>query len=343
MNPKIIFFIFFLYFASLYSTLCYGQSLSSRTWNLSPTMTATLEDGILTVSTSKDSEEMPNVNPWFDFRVNIFTVIIEDKVTSIGGGAFRECTNLTFATIPNSVASIGEIAFRGCSRLIYIPIPNSVTTIGQGAFADCYALTSIEIPKSVTTIEQNTFQRCSGLTSIEIPNSVTTIGWWAFEWCTSLTSIEIPQSVTSIGDFAFATHVEIQNLKDITVGWDRPLPVPDNVFGLSRFFPHTTLHVPVGTKSLYQTANVWRNFGTIVEYNPTDNERIVTQTLKAYSSNGFLYIVDIQSNKPLRVYNISGQLVYKGIAKSKSERIPINTNGIYIVVAENQAVKVIVE
>ena len=64
-------------------------------------------------------------------------------VTSIGYGAFSECTGLTSVTIPNSVKSIGKTAFAGCIGLPSITIPNSVKSIGYGAFTECTGLTSI--------------------------------------------------------------------------------------------------------------------------------------------------------------------------------------------------------
>jgi len=45
------------------------------------------------------------------------SITIPDSVTSIGGSAFDDCSNLTSITIPNSVISIGSFAFAGCSGL----------------------------------------------------------------------------------------------------------------------------------------------------------------------------------------------------------------------------------
>ncbi len=72
----------------------------------------------------------------------------DGSVTSIGNGAFSECSKLTSVTIPDSVTSIGVYAFSGCSGLTSITIPDSVTSIGNGAFSDCSGLTSVTFQNS---------------------------------------------------------------------------------------------------------------------------------------------------------------------------------------------------
>ena len=129
--------------------------------------------------------------------------VIPEGVTSIGYGAFLQCTGLTSVTIPNSVTEIGERAFYYCTGLTSVTIPNSVTKIGEYAFTNCRGLTSVTIPNGVTEIGDYVFVYCTGLTSVTIPNSVTKIGKRAFCWCESLTSIVIPNSVTEIGEYAF--------------------------------------------------------------------------------------------------------------------------------------------
>ena len=62
------------------------------------------------------------------------------SVTSIGEGAFSECTSLASIVIPSSVTSIGEYAFRGCTSLTGIVIPSSVTSISSYAFRGCTSL-----------------------------------------------------------------------------------------------------------------------------------------------------------------------------------------------------------
>ncbi len=134
---------------------------------------------------------------------NLTSIEIPTGVTSIGDNAFQDCSSLSSIEIPNSVTRIGNNAFSGCTNLSSITLPNNVTSIGDSSFQGCSSLSSIEIPNSVTRIGNNAFYDCSSLSSITIPNNVTNIGKNAFYNCSSLTSIEMPSGITSIGSEAF--------------------------------------------------------------------------------------------------------------------------------------------
>lgn len=64
-----------------------------------------------------------------------------DSVESIGGCAFRACTELTAANFP-AVTSIGKSAFTSCNALTTVDLP-AVTSIGSSAFQNCSKLTSL--------------------------------------------------------------------------------------------------------------------------------------------------------------------------------------------------------
>ncbi len=141
----------------------------------------------------------------------ITSVTIPDSVKTIGKFAFRECANLTSATIGNGVVSIEEALFFGCEKLQSIIIPNSVKSIGESAFHDCYGLTSVTIGNSVTSIGKSAFFSCKNLTSIIIPDSVKSISEGAFASCLDLTSVTIGAKVQSIASGAFRDCNNITN------------------------------------------------------------------------------------------------------------------------------------
>ena len=87
--------------------------------------------------------------------INIYNGITY-TVTSIGGGAFNNCSALTTISMPN-VTSIVREAFYNCSALTSIVIPGGVTSIGYYAFEACYKLTSIIF------INQHNLQTAEGM------------------------------------------------------------------------------------------------------------------------------------------------------------------------------------
>lgn len=166
----------------------------------------------------------------------------DDSVTSIGGWAFYNCTELTSVTIPDSVTSIGYSAFRYCTGLTSVTIPDNVTSIGWGAFYNTlwydnqpdglvYAgkvaykykgtmpsNTSIVLREGTLGIADSAFSGCTELTSVTIPDSVTSIGSYAFESCTGLTTVNWNAiACTSAGSLNSPIFYNCSNLATVNI------------------------------------------------------------------------------------------------------------------------------
>ncbi len=148
----------------------------------------------------------------FNGNKNITSIVVGDKVTSIGKFAFMDCYALTSATLPNTLSLLDNAAFSGCDALTSVNIPALVTELKNSVFYGCSSLAEVTLPSTLTQIGSGTFAQCSALTAITVPEGVTELGEEAFTECTSLATVSLPETLTIIGPSAFE---ECSGLKNI--------------------------------------------------------------------------------------------------------------------------------
>ena len=131
--------------------------------------------------------------------LNTLTVS-DSKITSIGNGAFSNCSRLNSISIP-SVTKVGNYAFSECERLHTVELGN-LTEIGAYAFENT-GLDSFEFRGDVT-IGEYAFSR-SKVTKITIGDNLT-VPTGTFANCTKLATIVIGDNVT-VGEYAFYNNM----------------------------------------------------------------------------------------------------------------------------------------
>jgi len=137
--------------------------------------------------------------------------IIPSSVTSIGRGAFKNCSGITNLTIPSSVTSIDSSAYVSCVGLTTLTIPSSVSSIGGGAFTYCSSLGSIYALR-VTPIDlsssSDVFVSVDKTSCIlHIPLGTTGLYAAASQWKYFKNIVEIPGfKLSSINEVVEATN-----------------------------------------------------------------------------------------------------------------------------------------
>ena len=184
------------------------------------------QDGILTYSIENGKVTIVKCDA--DATEAVIPDTIEGlPVTSVAGGTFFECSELTSVTLPETLEELGGGIFRKCTKLTEIHIPPTLTNISRNTFEGCpwwekqrqsgdYVIVngvllapskvssgSRVIPDGVTKIGAFAFENHKGLTEVILPEGLTVIENAAFINCESLQNVAFPSTLTTIDASAF--------------------------------------------------------------------------------------------------------------------------------------------
>lgn len=188
-------------------------------------------DGVLTIYGEGNMKNYGynGGQPWLNKGVEIKNVVIEEGVTAVGTGAFRNLTTLETVTLPESgLTKVGEAAFYGCTALKEITIPEGIYTVWAYTFKNCSSLTKVKFPKTLEKIDQGAFENSTSLPYVYFPTNVKIIGSWSFKGCASLVEVDM--------SWADATEIREGAFKNCAALTTVHFPTSMQKFGDSAFY-----------------------------------------------------------------------------------------------------------
>lgn len=202
-----------------------------------------------------------------EFGTNIF--FLSDALVSatlpaeepwIGNGLFYGCTALEEITIPDSYVSVPVKLCQNCSGLKKVTLGSNVTTIGNTAFLGCSSLEEVVFNDALEVIDWSVFSYCSSLTEVTLPESLRSMDDWVFLDCSSLETVTLGSQVVSMGQECFEGCAALQTF---TCAAPAP-PTLGQWFFRNANTAEATLRVPDEAIGLYEGAEQWNEFGSIV-------------------------------------------------------------------------------
>lgn len=249
-----------------------------------------------------------------------------EKLKYIGNYAFYKCTGVETFIIASTETMTGTQAFQDCTGELFVGFRN----IPAEAFY-LSDFSSIVFDDGIESIGSEAFKDCRYLKSITLSKSLKTIGYEAFFNNPQLVHITIPENVTMIEDRAFNGYT---GLRSITVETSTPPAVYLGTFNTTNQ-DSVTLYVPTGSKNVYENTEIWKDFYKIEELDITNISKKSYDDLEINVSDGIITINNIDDNETIRIYDISGKLVYEG-----TDNILSLKKGIYICRIENRVCKI---
>ena len=139
-------------------------------------------------------------------------ITVDEGVTVIGSGAFKERRALYEITLPETLEEIELEAFRGCGNIRKMQIPERTVRIGESAFRDCVSMKSLVVLNNCIKIGERAFENCATLTDVTLPDGLTEIYGGVFNSCKSLKEIRLPEKLTILGESAFSDCVGLEKI-----------------------------------------------------------------------------------------------------------------------------------
>lgn len=189
--------------------------VASGQWESVPVYWKVTKDGVLTISGNRSVQEKAEYI-WWNYKDIVTRIVVEDGITNIPDGAFKNMNKVTTVYLGNAITYIGQDAFKGCTALTSVTIPASATVIRANAFCDCTQLKTVTFASNgkLETIESKAFFNC-GIRSLDLPDKLELIEAHAFAECSNLESVRMDGILEMICPYTFENCTA---LKDLYIG-----------------------------------------------------------------------------------------------------------------------------
>ena len=226
--------------------------------------------------------------PWYAFRDDIVTLIVNEGVTGIGTYAFYLFENLGTPSLPESLDSIGDLAF-GCCAFDSVMLPAGLKKIGSAAFLWNSHLRKVNLPDSLSYIGPRAFNDTGLRDTVVIPASVTYIGKAAFSGCLFVPGMRVDAG-NSVYDSRNNCNAVIKSATNQLLFGCYSSVIPDDVVEICDYaFDHCMLlpniDIPASVRRIGENA-----FGNTYYINSITIPNTVTEIGEAafYSSRGLV-------------------------------------------------------
>lgn len=173
----------------------------------------------------------------------------------------------------------------------------------------------------------------------QVLESASKIAPFAFVNAKKLKHLTLPEVMASIGEDAFIGCV---NLSTLQVRAITP-PICDNDCFESVSKTRCELQVPQGCYSYYWVAPVWSDFNKIVETPITGMTELESEQARLRVDGSTIIINGVNRGHYIRIFQTDGTLLYQYISDGNDVRYRASSNGVYIVVLDNQSHKIAIK
>lgn len=153
------------------------------------------------------------------------------------------------------------------------------------------------------------------LFEVILPSELNDLGPYAFSYCFNMSKLTIPATLGSFSENCFINNPFSEVINKC--------PVPQNITEnfVRNLAQNSILYVPTGSKTAYESHHYWSRFSQIIEKDFTGVESpvadepsyAITRTGNTITING------APEYLPVRIYAVSGQLLWSGVSADLSK------------------------